>query len=109
MVKLSGMTHDPATWSCVIRPDCDNPEPNMFPKAQVLTVVTAKFARRAPEAFKFVSSVSWSNEVVNAVLAWKDKNQATAEETAEHFLKNYAEVWGKWVTPEAAKKVKAAL
>ena len=109
MVKLGGMEHDPATWPCIIDKDCADPQPNMYAKSVVITVVTSSFAESAPEAFEFVSNVSWSNSFLNGLLAWKDKNQATTREAAEHFLKNNEDVWGAWVPAEVAAKVKAAL
>ena len=109
MVKLGGMKHDPESWPCVIDKDCDAPKPNLWPKSVVYTVVTSGFAEAAPEAFKFVSSFSWPNKLVNALLAWKDDNQATGQETAEYFLKNHEPVWTAWVTADAAAKVKAGL
>ena len=109
MVKLGGMMHDPETWSCTTDIDCAEPMPNMYPKSEVLTVVTSSFAEAAPEAFEFVSRVSWSNPVLNGVLAWKDDNQATARETAEYFLMNHEDVWSAWVSEEVAARVKSAL
>ena len=70
--------------------------------------MVGKFAEREPDAFKFVSSVSWSNSVLNKLLAWKDDNKADAKETAEHFVKTGGAVWTKWVSADVAAKVKAA-
>ncbi len=109
MVKLGGMNHDPETWECTVDKDCADPKPNMYPKSVVLTVVGADFAKREPAAFKFVSSVSWPNSLVNTLLAWKEDRKAPARETAEHFLKNYANVWTKWMPADVAAKVKAAM
>ena len=109
MVKLGGMKHDPATYACVTNKDCADPKPNMYPKSDVLTYVVGGFAEREPDAFKFVSSVSWPNSVVNKVLAWKADNKADAKETAEHFLKSYEDVWTKWVSADVAAKVKAGM
>ena len=109
MVKLGGMTHDPSTWECTVDRDCSDPRPNMYPKSVVLTVVTNTFATDAPEAFEFVSKVAFSNSVMNGLLAWKDDNQASAQETAEYFLKNYEEVWSAWVSADVAEGVRAAL
>lgn len=109
MVKLGGMTHDPKSWKCVTDKDCADPKPNQYPKSVAYTVVTSGFAKSAPEAFRFVSSFSWPNKLVNALLAWKDDNQATGRETAEHFLKNHEAVWTAWVTADVAAKVKAGL
>ena len=109
MVKLGGMEHDPETWPCIIDKDCADPQPNMYAKSVVITVVTSSFAESAPEAFGFVSSVSWPNNLVNSVLAWKDSNQATTREAAEYFLKNHEDVWTAWVSEDVAAKVKAAM
>lgn len=109
MVKLGGMTHDAASWPCVIKKDCAAPKPNMYPKSVVLTVVTTRFEKAAPGAYGFVAKRSWPNKLVNALLAWKEENRATARETAIHFLKNHENVWRGWVTADAAARVKAGL
>ena len=109
MVKLGGMTHDPASWPCVIKQDCDAPKPNQYPKSVVYTVVTSSFAKNAPEAYEFISKFKWRNSLVNKLLAWKDDQQATGSETAAYFLKNHEDVWSKWVTADVAAKVKAGL
>ncbi len=67
-----------------------------------------RIADSAPEAMSFVKKFSWENKVVNAVLAWKDNEQADAEETAEYFIKNFESVWTQWVPAAIAAKVKAA-
>jgi glycine betaine/proline transport system substrate-binding protein len=36
-------------------------------------------------------------------------NQATGEAGAKYFLKNNEAVWSKWVSPEAAAKIKSAV
>ncbi len=107
MVKVGGMKHDPKTYACIQDKDCADPKPNMYPKSRVLTAVVGKFEEREPDAFKFVSSVSWSNSVLNKLLAWKDDNKADAAETAEHFIKTGGAVWTKWVSADVAAKVKA--
>lgn len=109
MAKLGGMTHDPETWPCTIDKDCADPKPNMYPKSVVFTVVTSRFADQAPEAYAFVSRVAWKNEFLNTLLAWKDDNQATPRETAEHFLRNHEDVWTAWVPSAVAARVKAGL
>ncbi|KAA5605591.1 ABC transporter substrate-binding protein [Roseospira marina] len=109
LVRVGGMEHDPDTWTCVTSRDCADPQPNMYPPSDVLTLAVAAFADRAPEAYGFVSSVSIPNDVLNAVLAWQEDHQATGEGAAMHFLKTYPEIWTPWVPAEVADKVKAAL
>jgi glycine betaine/proline transport system substrate-binding protein len=36
-------------------------------------------------------------------------NQAVGEDGAKYFLRNQKDIWTKWVSPEAAKKIQAAL
>jgi glycine betaine/proline transport system substrate-binding protein len=48
------------------------------------------------------------NNTINALLAWKDDNQATGEDAAMHFLKNYSE-WHNSVESSAKAKIEAAL
>jgi len=38
-----------------------------------------------------------------------DENQGTNEDAAKYFLQNNEDMWTKWVSPEVAEKVKAAL
>jgi len=109
MVRVGGMKHDPETWECVTLSDCEDPQPNMYPTSDVLTVVTSRFAKAAPQTMDFISNVSVSNAVINAVLAWQEDTQATAEGAAIHFLRTYPEVWTPWVSTEVAEKVTAAL
>lgn len=109
MVKLGGMKHDPATWDCVVDKDCADPKPNLWPKSVVYTVVTSSFAESAPEAFKFVSSMSWSNGTLEKILAWKEERRANNREAALHFLRNHEDVWSRWVPADVQARIKAAL
>jgi glycine betaine/proline transport system substrate-binding protein len=111
MVKLAhGVSYNEAEWKrCNTVGDCPDPKPNDWPKDKVQTIVTAQFAKRAGPAMDYLKARSWSNETVNKLLAWMTDNQATGEGGAKYFLKNNESVWTKWVSPEAAAKVKAGL
>ena len=72
--------------------------------------MTSKFAESAPADVKaYLDTRSWSNATVNGLMAWMTDNQATGDDGARHFLKENEEIWTKWVTPEAAEKIKASL
>lgn len=111
MVKLDyGVPYDEAEWKrCNTVAQCPDPKPNEWPMDSVQTLVTTEFAERAGPALDYLKARSWSNATVNKLLAWMTDNQATGEEGAKHFLENNEDIWTKWVTPEAAEKVKAAL
>ena len=111
MVKLSfGVEHDKANWdACTAVPDCPDPKVNAYPVSDVYTVVTKGFAEKAGVAMDYVKTRKWDNATVGKVLAWMEENQGTNEDGAKHFLETYPDMWTKWVAPEVAEKVKAAL
>ncbi|MEX3009949.1 glycine betaine ABC transporter substrate-binding protein [Hoeflea sp. TYP-13] len=108
MVRLSfGVPHDKDEWiRCTSKPDCEHPKPNAWPKSEVYTVVTDAFQKRGRNAYNYLANRGWGNITVNSMLAWMVDNDATSEEGARYFLENHQDIWEKWVTPEAAVKVK---
>lgn len=112
MVKLEhGVPGDAAEWKrCNTVADCPDPKKNDWPKDKVATLVAKPFADSAPkEVMDYLNARSWSNATVNKLMAWMTDNQATGEDGAKHFLKENADVWTKWVSADAAEKIKSAL
>ncbi|OHV84026.1 ABC transporter substrate-binding protein [Ensifer sp. LCM 4579] len=112
MVKLeAGVPNDPDEWKrCNTVADCPDPKANAWPIDRVVTLVAKPFSEKVgPEVMDYLNTRSWSNETVNKLMAWMTDNQATGEEGAKHFLEENDEIWSKWVSPEAAEKIKAAL
>lgn len=112
MVKLEfGVPNDAAEWKrCNTVANCPDPKPNAWPLDHVYTLMTKKFANRAgPEVVGYLNQRSWSSDTVQGLMAWMTENQATGEDGAKHFLRMNETLWTKWVSPETAKKVKAAL
>lgn len=107
MVRLGGMTHDPATWDCMSKPNCATPRPNMYPPAEVIGVTTARFAEQAPDAFAVLQKISWPNETVSTILAWQEDKRATAAEAAEHFIATHESIWTQWVPGDVVAKIRA--
>lgn len=108
MFKLDeGVEHDEEEWvTCTGIIDCEDPKPNAWEKSNVFTVVTKNFTETASIAMDYITVRNWDNATVNTLLAWMSDNQATGEEGAEYFLKNSPDVWTKWVSSDAADKVK---
>ena len=111
MVKLdAGVPHDKAAWnSCNAKADCANPKKSDWAKAEVYTVVSDRFKKQGGAAIDYLNTRGWTNQTVGALMAWMTDNQATGEDGARHFLKTQPEVWTKWVTADAAAKIKASL
>ncbi|CAN7481397.1 ABC transporter substrate-binding protein [Rhizobium sp. LjRoot30] len=111
MTKLSfGVEHDKKEWdACTAVPDCAAPKVNAYPTSDVYTIVTKAFSEKAGVAMDYVKTRKWDNQTVGKVLAWMDENQGTNEDAAKHFLKDYQDMWTKWVAPDVAEKIKASL
>jgi len=95
--------------TCITNTECVDPKPTMYPPSDVDTVITTSFAKRSPEAVKYLSSRSFTNAEMNGLLAWMEDNQADGEAIMEEFLTNYEDIWVKWVAPDVADKVRSAL
>lgn len=108
MVRLDGMVHDPAGWACMSKANCATPAPNMYPPAEVIGLVAARFAETAPEAFAFLQKVALPNATVSALLAWQEEKRATAAETAQYFLQTQESIWTAWMPREIAAKIGTA-
>ena len=111
MVKLDhGVEHNKEEWDrCTSQNGCTDPAKNAWSKSEVYTVVTDRFKSEAGPAYEYLTKRSWPNTTVNKLLAWMADNQATGEDGAKHFLKENADIWTAWVSPEAAEKIKAAV
>jgi glycine betaine/proline transport system substrate-binding protein len=111
LVKLdAGVPHDKEAFeACNSKAECDKPVKTDWARAEVFTVVTDRFQKAGGPAVEYLNKRGWRNDTVNALLAWMSQNQATGADGAAHFLKTQPDVWGAWVSPEVAEKVKAAL
>lgn len=76
-----------------------------FPSAPVVTAMTAEFEARAPEAAEFLRNSALPNPLVSEMLAWKDENNASADETAAWLLTNHTDVVMGMVNDEAKEKL----
>jgi glycine betaine/proline transport system substrate-binding protein len=110
MKKLSfNVPHDNDEWnSCTSQEDCADPQKNSWVVSSVYTVVTDNFMKEAGVGMDYIAKRALPNNTINALLAWKDDNQATGEDAALHFLANYTE-WYDWVDFGAQLKVKNAI
>ena len=85
---------------------CDNPQPTQWPSSETGTIITPGLDQAVID---YVSKRTFSGSLITNTLVWIEDNQATAEDSALYFLNTHPEIWTKWVTPKAAKKVKASL
>ncbi|KQV81794.1 glycine betaine ABC transporter substrate-binding protein [Rhizobium sp. Root1220] len=111
MRRLSfGVDHNRAEWdSCTSVPGCARPQVNSYPVSRAFTIVTRAFAGREGPVMDYLKKRAWDNSTVNEVLAWQDEHQENNHDAAIYFLRNYADLWTKWVPGDLAAKVQAGL
>ena len=80
-----------------------------YPTAKIRIAVHPSLVPRAPDVIEFLRKWDFTAATDVAINAYKAQSGAEFDELAIWYLKNQEEVWIKWVTPDAAKKVKDAL
>ncbi len=95
--------------ACISQEECDNPQPTAYPSSPIQTVTTADFVERAPDAFAYLQTRSFTNAFMNTLLAWMDENQADGEVAAIYFLNEHDDTWSAWVDDAVADNIRGAL
>ncbi len=109
MVMVEMADFDAEGHACNTRENCDAPHAGRYPRAQVLSVTTKAFADSHADELAFIANISIPNDVIHAMLAWGDENQAESDEMASHFMVKHEAMWSSWLPADVAAKVKAAL
>jgi glycine betaine/proline transport system substrate-binding protein len=100
---------DVAKAKCNATVDCPTPGKTGWPSATVLTTMAKPFHDKNPDLVALMSKVTFSNDIMNKLLAWQDDNKATADETAVHFLTTYKDVWPNWLSDDAKAKLASVI
>ncbi|SFE09039.1 ABC transporter substrate-binding protein [Roseivivax sediminis] len=109
MTRIDMGGFDADAHACNETPDCADPQVSAYPNADVFTVVTDSFAEAEPEVTDMLRNMQFTNDQMNAVLAWKDENTASNEEAAVHFLTSYQDVWSDWLNDAARERLSNVL
>lgn len=80
-----------------------------FPKADSIIVANKNLPEEAPLAADFLKKFNTNDEIIAEALLYIKEIGASEEEAAIKFLKENKDMWSKWVTEEAAQKVKDSL
>ena len=111
MTKVDIGDVDPARHAINQSPESpgDKLTPSGFQSEPVLNAVTADFAKREPKVFKFVQNMTFPNDIISKMLAWKEANNASASEAAAWILTNHKNVVMSWVNEDAKAKLNKIL
>ena len=98
--------------NCIMLPagECADPKPTAWTKSEVNSLITSGFAEKGgKDAVTYVEKRTYPGDVMNGMLVYMADNQAKGSDAAVEFLKQHESLWSTWVTPAAAKKIKAGL
>ncbi|MGX1305820.1 glycine betaine/proline transport system substrate-binding protein [Amorphus suaedae] len=109
LVRLDMPEFDADKFTCLTDMNCADPQVTGWQKGEVAVAATTALRDKAKPVAEFLSKMQIPNDVVNEVLAWGDEQSASAEDTADYFLKNHEDVWTAWVPDDVAEAVKASL
>ena len=98
--------------NCIMKPagECADPKQTAWTKSEVNSLITSSFAKKGGnDAVTYVEKRTYPGDVMNGMLVYMADNQAKGSDAAIEFLKKHEALWSTWVTPAAAKKIKAGL
>jgi len=101
MTPLEEPPYDPKVWKTT--KGCG------FGAFDVNVLVNSGFQKKAPEVFGFLKKYETTTAQNNKFLSHMKESKGSTQDTAIWFLNKHESIWKKWVSPEVAKKVKAAL
>ncbi len=80
-----------------------------LPSNEINILIWSGLPKMAPDVVELLKKYETTMEINNKFLAHMRETKGDSEAGAIFFLKNYQDLWTKWVSPEVADKVKAAL
>jgi len=80
-----------------------------FAPTHVNIIVNSSLLETAPDIVEFLRNYETTTSQNNKVLAYMQASDASTEDAAIWFLKEYESLWTGWVPADVAEKVKAAL
>ncbi len=81
-----------------------------YEDATILIAVNPDLPANAPEVINVLREWDFNIDIYKAAVRWQDANpDADTNATALWWLSNNSDIWGDWVSPEAAAAVSAAL
>ena len=89
--------------------ETSDPGVSDFPAAPIVTAVTSTFQESNPAVFELMQNMTFRTSDMSTVLAWKDENNASAEEAAVYYLNNFQDQWSEWLSDEARENLAGLL
>lgn len=111
VVRLEEPAYDEAKWTALnaAKDPRQARDATAYPVVEVRIGASKAFLDKAPQIRAFLARYRTSARLVSEALADMQRSKASADDAAVRFLKQHADVWTQWVSPEVARRVQAAL
>ena len=109
LIKLEEPPFDAEAWKTLTDANDPNPKGTRSLPAKLAIGVSAPFKSQYPQLVQFYEKVDFPIDLLNQTLAQMSEKRTEPRKAAEAFLREQPQIWERWVTPEAAQKVKSAL
>lgn len=96
-LQLDLGAYNPEAATCMGQNSCDQPTPSAFAPEPVVIALAQWVSDQAPQVAGYFQRAQMPVAEMNALLAWQNEQNKTAEETAEFFVKTRSEVWLTWL------------
>ena len=104
LVRLEEPPFSEACWAS------QDVKPCGYQDATILIAVNPNLPGEAPDVVQMLREWDFNIEIYKSVARWQGDNpDADVKATAMWWLNNNADIWGGWVTDEAAEGIQAAL
>jgi glycine betaine/proline transport system substrate-binding protein len=100
LTLLEEPAYDKAVW--------DDNRACGWPSVDLFVAVHKDFPEKAPDVTAMLEKWQMDSATLEAVLAYMNENDYTAEQAAVWFLQNYEDLWTPFVPADVAAKVKTA-
>jgi glycine betaine/proline transport system substrate-binding protein len=107
MVKLAEPPWSEACWSDLTSAAGAHRQGCAAPEADVEYGVSIAFAEAAPEIIDLLAKATFPLDLLDAQLAARADAKISAEEQADKFIQEHADLWRGWVGADAARRIES--
>lgn len=111
MVMLKEAPYEKETWEKLTKSKTGKGlKATAYPVVKVVVAVNSKFAKKAPALVTLLSKYQLPGKVVDEALVYMRENKdKDGSKAARNFFAKHPDIWTKWVSADAAARIKASL
>lgn len=101
--------YDSACWDQLLDATSQTDCVSGFPVSELGIAVSTAFVKSNPELVKAFELIQFTPDTLNRAILEMSENKRSGEEQAQLFLKQNAQIWRHWMTPESAQNLAKSL